>query len=214
MPKISDHFYSVNAGMCYFYILDAGESLVVFDTGVNPAQAKKGLQKEGLDPDRVSRVFLTHSDSDHAGGLKAFKNARVLLSKLEEPMITRQQPRFVIKYNASLHDYQTLEDRETVTIGTHTIQIISTPGHTPGSACYLVNGSLLVAGDTMRVAADGRISPFIFFISMNHAGNKKSLEKLCAEGYINRREGTAGYFPASCISIILTGHTGVYRRSL
>ena len=49
----------------------------------------------------------------------------------------------------------TLKDSEVLKIGSLQIKVIHTPGHTPGSVCYLVNGNLFT-GDTLFVGDVGR----------------------------------------------------------
>lgn len=198
--KIEEGVYAVRSLLSNFYILDAGESLIAFDTGINSFVSNNGIKKLGLDANKVSHVFLTHSDYDHLGGLNIFKNSVVYISKEEEPMVTGKKPRLLIKYNKQMENYKTLIDRETVQIGCLSIKIISSPGHTAGSACYLINDGILISGDTLRTSKSGRITPFLFFQNMNHLELKRSLNKLKDEGLIRQS------------SLILTGHTGVLKK--
>ena len=48
-----------------------------------------------------------------------------------------------------------LKDNEVLKVGNLKIKVIHTPGHTPGSACFLVNGNLFT-GDTLFVGDVGR----------------------------------------------------------
>ena len=48
-----------------------------------------------------------------------------------------------------------LEDNEEIKLGSLTVQVIHTPGHTPGSCCFLVEGNLFT-GDTLFVGDVGR----------------------------------------------------------
>jgi glyoxylase-like metal-dependent hydrolase (beta-lactamase superfamily II) len=48
-----------------------------------------------------------------------------------------------------------LKDEDIVEVGTLKVKVIHTPGHTPGSVCYLVDGNLF-CGDTLFVGAVGR----------------------------------------------------------
>lgn len=198
--KIADGIYSVRSGISNFYIIDAGSSFIAFDTGMNTPMARLGLNRLGIAPGQVTHVLLTHSDYDHAGGLGLFGSAEIYLSELEEPMVTGKKPRLLFKYNTRLKNYRTLEDRETIRIGERSVQIISAPGHTIGSACYLVDNKILISGDVLRTSKGGRITPFLFFQNMSHSGDKRSLERLKTEGIIGRS------------SLILTGHTGILEK--
>ena len=53
-------------------------------------------------------------------------------------------------------DMQRVDDGDELVLGERKIQFIHTPGHTPGSQCFLVDG-LLVAGDTLFVQGCGRV---------------------------------------------------------
>jgi len=54
------------------------------------------------------------------------------------------------------HDITYLEDEELLEIGSFKIKIITTPGHTPGGVCYLIDGSLF-SGDTLFRNSVGRV---------------------------------------------------------
>ncbi len=71
--------YGMSLSMCCFasgskgncsYVTD-GETNVLIDLGVSALKAEKCLEAVGADPDRV-RILITHSHSDHVGGLKNF----------------------------------------------------------------------------------------------------------------------------------------------
>ncbi len=199
--QIKHDIFAVRAIISNFYILKTNGSLIAFDTGINPTLTKNGLLKLNLDASNVSHVFLTHSDFDHAGGIKVFKNAKIYLSKMEVPMINGEKPRLLFKYNTKIKDYHTMEDMESIEVYNRKIKLISTPGHTTGSACYLVDDDILITGDTLRTSTEGKVTPFLFLQNMDHNGDKRSLKMLQDEGILDKA------------SIILTGHTGVLDKS-
>ncbi len=198
--QIKENIYAINAIFNNFYIIDTGSSLIAFDTGINKLLTNNKMQKIGLNPNNVSNIFLTHSDYDHVGGLNAFKNANIYLSKKEEPMVTGKKARLLIKYNRRLYNYKLLDDREIITIDNVKIQTIFSPGHTIGSCCYLVNDEILITGDTLRVSKNGAITPFLFFQNMNHLDNKTSVDMLKNENILEKA------------NLILTGHTGILKK--
>ncbi len=196
--KVCDHLYAVWSTLANFYVYDAGECLLAFDTGVAPYLARAKMKALGLDPGRVTHVFLTHSDFDHTGGLRAFPNARVYLSRAEEPMVTGKQARLLgVVCNRRRQGYTALSDREHVRAGQADVELVAAPGHTPGSACYLVDGRILVAGDTLQLTLGGRVVPFMPLQNMNHQEDKRTVERLRGEGLFERA------------AVIATGHTGV-----
>jgi glyoxylase-like metal-dependent hydrolase (beta-lactamase superfamily II) len=65
-------------------VAETGESLLVFDSGLNADEGlERGFYELGLDPDRVSHVFLTHVHIDHFGGNPRFSKAKKVMSRLE-----------------------------------------------------------------------------------------------------------------------------------
>ena len=70
-----------------------------------------------------------------------------------------------------------LRDGETFKVGDTSVRVFATPGHTAGSAAYLINGVLFV-GDSADVSRDGEIrgAPWIFSDSQEQ--NRASLRRL------------------------------------
>jgi hydroxyacylglutathione hydrolase len=152
--KISDGFFIISFGFVAMYILASGKDLIAFDTGMTKIGALRGFKKLGLDPNRVTHIFFTHSDRDHVGGVKAFPKAALFLSVDEVAMLDRTTPRFFsFVYNKPFAaSYTTLVDGQKVTVGATTIACIATPGHTAGSMSFLVNGSHLIVGDILNIS--------------------------------------------------------------
>ena len=126
----------------------------------------------------VKGVFLTHSDWDHVAAVGLFGKANVYISRDEEQMINGKTPRFFSLFKNSLpFKYELLDDGQVIDIAGVKIKGIMTPGHTPGSMCYLVNDRFLFTGDSMSLR-DGRAGLFNEFFNMDSETQKKSLHKL------------------------------------
>lgn len=129
---------------------------------VDPAWDVKGildyLDKEDM---RLSGALVTHYHPDHIGGeifglsisglaeLLALRPVQVHVNQAEAEGV-----RSVTGISASdivLHDAG-----DEVQVGDITIRLLHTPGHTPGSQCFLV-GSTLVSGDTLFINGCGRV---------------------------------------------------------
>ncbi len=96
---------------------------------------------------RITDVLLTHSHHDHINGLEAL--LRVHDAQLH---LLRPEARFWGRYL----DLPTLHHGgDHITLGATDIQVLHTPGHTPGSACYRLADDL-VTGDTLFVFGCGR----------------------------------------------------------
>ena len=195
--KITDNLYVVLCGVVNFYAYTTDAGTILFDTGINSILAKRGLEKLSISPDSVKYIFLTHSDFDHAGGLNAFNSAKIYIAKSEVPMINGETPRRFFLYNTRLSSYNTMSDGETITIGKTKIQLFDTPGHTIGSASYLIDNRFLISGDLLRISKGGKITPFLWLMNMNHSQDIKSIEMM--KNHIENAE------------YLLTAHTGVYK---
>jgi hydroxyacylglutathione hydrolase len=192
--RLTDGLYLVGFGLVAMYVVDAGEFLVAFDAGMRAAALSAEFSRLGLDPARVRHLFLTHSDTDHTGGLAALSGARVHLSRNEVPMITRVTPRFLrFVYNRPLPaSFETLDDGQELTLGTARVRCIATPGHTPGSMSFLVNGTILIVGDILNLDR-GRAVMDRGMINMDAAARRDSIRRLA------RLEG---------VSLLCTMHSG------
>jgi hydroxyacylglutathione hydrolase len=176
--KIGDRIFAVKTSMVNFYIYISGGDAVCFDSGFGHITIVRGLRRAGVDPDGVSHLFLTHSDFDHAGGVRIFKNARVFLSADEEQMIQKKKARMVGFHNSAIRgEYTLLKDDEQVQAGGITVKAIATPGHTPGSMSYLVDGFVLFTGDAFKLF-NGRVDALRPYINMDTERQKESIRKL------------------------------------
>ena len=192
--RIAENLYLLNLGFVGIYVLDAGESLVAFDAGMKPGAVLAEFSRQSLDPNRVKHVLLTHSDPDHTGGLPAFPEARVYLPRAEVAMLDHTTPRlFGLVYSKPLKvSYELLDDNQELTVGGAAIRCISTPGHTAGSMSFLVNGSVLIAGDILNLSK-GEVVMDRGFNQVDRAKQRESIVRLA---------GLSG------ISLLGTSHSG------
>jgi len=199
MPRIADNVYEIKSRAVSMFMFTADEQPICFDTGISEGPIKQAFAELGYKPEHVKYVFLTHTDRDHVGGLKLFKNADVYLSIDEEQMINKTTPRFLgFVHNKPLKKtYRLLKDGDIVEAGQTKIGALATPGHTPGSMSYLVNESILFAGDTLALK-EGKVRSFSKQhlrdrIHMDTATQTESIKKLAK---------------LKNISLLVTAHTG------
>jgi len=95
----------------------------------------------------ITDILLTHSHHDHINGIEQ------ILAKYDAQLhLSRAEAEFWGKHL----DLPTLHHGgDRITLGETEIQMLHTPGHTPGSACYHL-GDDLITGDTMFVYGCGR----------------------------------------------------------
>ncbi|MDR0771348.1 MAG: MBL fold metallo-hydrolase [Burkholderiales bacterium] len=147
---------------------DSGKYIVI-DCAIDQASVAEQMKILGIDPGDVSAVFLTHTDWDHVGALSLFDNAKLYLSKEEEPLINGKRSRILFLKNAIPRtDYTLLEDRQVVQIGGLKVEAFLVPGHTPGMTAYLINNRYLFTGDILSLK-DSKMAPIPPFFDMDTA---------------------------------------------
>jgi hydroxyacylglutathione hydrolase len=195
--QVAERVYAVRVRDVNAFIYTDEEDTVAIDATYAAAPLLEELRSLRIAPQSVTHVFLTHADLDHAGGLDAFPNAEVYLSTDEEQMIDGTTARFLGLYHCPVlsRQYHLLEAGEIVTVGAIEVQAISTPGHTPGSMSYLLNGRALFTGDTL-ILRNRQARAFYRLFNNDTALQKQSIRKLGS---------------AQGIDLLCTAHTGCTR---
>src|SRR4051812_45442162 len=128
---------------------------------VDPAYAVGDLLDVlAADDMRLTGVLATHHHPDHVGGsMMGFTLAGLpeLLARETVPVhVNREESEWVRRVTGVSETDLTGHDHDdVVTVGDIEIRLLHTPGHTPGSQCFLVDGRL-VAGDTLFLEGCGR----------------------------------------------------------
>jgi glyoxylase-like metal-dependent hydrolase (beta-lactamase superfamily II) len=133
-----------------------GEAVVVdpaYDTGAI-------LDVASADDMTITGVLATHYHADHVGGnMMGYQLHGVaeLLEQVSVPVhVQAPEAQFVTKVTGVGDDHLVSHaSGDIVTVGAFEIELIHTPGHTPGSQCFLVHNHL-VSGDTLFLDGCGR----------------------------------------------------------
>ena len=135
-------FEHLSAGGCQSYLVGCTESCaaVLIDPEISLIDRYLALAaRDGL---RIRYLVDTHTHADH------FSATRDLARRLGLPVaMHRGSP-------APFVDLR-LDDGEMLVVGKLRLQVLHTPGHTPGSQCFLVQDHL-ISGDTLFIGACGR----------------------------------------------------------
>lgn len=140
----------------------ARREAVVVDPGDEPDRILDALAASGFRP--VALVH-THAHFDHVGCsalLKRITGAPIFMHSADRPLyqnLTEQGKSFGLTFDAPGIIDWLLADGDRITCGREEIQVIHTPGHTPGSLCFRMpgeSGDVLFSGDTLFRRSIGR----------------------------------------------------------
>mgnify|MGYP001585481528 FL=1 len=175
---------------------ETGEAIIV-DPAYRVAQLVDLLQADGM---RLTGVLATHFHPDHIGGdmmglsiegvreLLGIAGVKVHVHKDEAPWVK-------IVTGVSDSDLSLHEGGDTVHVGRIPVTLLHTPGHTPGSQCFLVDGRL-VSGDTLFLDGCGRTDlpgadPTAMYESLTQTLAKVADEAVLYPGHLYSPEPSA-----------------------
>ncbi|PIQ95526.1 MAG: hydrolase [Nitrospinae bacterium CG11_big_fil_rev_8_21_14_0_20_56_8] len=137
-----DVFMGLYPVKCYLLVCrQTGESSII-DTGGNPEAIIRKVRELNVKP---TRILLTHSHPDHAGGL-----GKLILQFGCPTFMDKKEPR-----PSGGREFHFLQDEEWIEVGRLKIQALFTPGHTPGGVSFKI-GKSVFSGDAIFAGSMGR----------------------------------------------------------
>ena len=164
---------------CYLLKDDETGKGAVIDPGGDAPRILQLIERMGMEP---QSILLTHGHYDHTGGVKelleAFPGLPVYLHPQDAAMM--KDPRTMIPDLGATVPYG---EGDTVKVGNLTIDVLHTPGHTPGSVTLAV-GDVLFTGDTLFQGSCGRTdlpggSTRAIFASLARLANLEGDRRVC-----------------------------------
>ena len=143
---------------CYLMMCDETKEAIVIDPGAQANIIERELKKYEA---KLKYIVLTHGHGDHIGAVEALKetfNVPVIASEDEDDML--QDPDYnestrICDYSISFQADRYIRDNDTIAFGKKEMKFITTPGHTKGGMCILVDDHLFT-GDTLFNRSIGR----------------------------------------------------------
>lgn len=131
--------------------------LAVIDPGDDVAFVLSLVKQHG---GKVDMILLTHAHFDHmlsARELQEATRAPLYLHEADESALSDYSRSLIPEHRRPyvLTADRALKDGDTLSLGSLTLTVLHTPGHTPGCCCYLCD-TVLFSGDTLFAGCIGR----------------------------------------------------------
>jgi glyoxylase-like metal-dependent hydrolase (beta-lactamase superfamily II) len=145
---------------CNTFFID-GKKRVLIDPGHEHlfGHVREGLAKLSLSPDEIDIVIITHGHPDHMEGVKVFAGTSTIIAvhASEMEFIRHMAPHYGEALGISDFEPGILLKEGHLKIGELSLEVIQTPGHSPGSIClYRLDKKVLFTGDVVFNQGIGR----------------------------------------------------------
>ena len=147
-----------------YVLYDETKECIIIDPGcytpLEQAELSTFIENEGLKP---VRLILTHCHIDHILGCKYISERYELVSeanKIEMPVFEnaeRAAAIFGIRLEKPPVAGKFIDEKEVIKFGNSSLEILFTPGHSPGSLCFYNNDQkFVIGGDVLFHGSIGR----------------------------------------------------------
>ena len=143
---------------CYLVYCPESLECAIVDPGADEGRIFQIVTRKGLKP---TILLNTHGHVDHIGANRAVKekyNIPLCIHAGDREMLEKIQQSGLSIFLAAVDSPppdRLLEEGDEIKIGKNSLKVFHTPGHSPGSVCFLGDGFLL-SGDTLFFGGVGR----------------------------------------------------------
>ena len=136
-----------------YLVYDETKEAFIVDPGYEFKEIYDQIEKLDLNP---KYIILTHGHGDHTGGIdllkKTYPDIKLIASVKERKFLFNRD---LSMGKGGIRADIEVKDGDELTVGDMKLKFISTPGHTPGGMCILLD-NLLFSGDTLFRMSIGR----------------------------------------------------------
>ena len=137
---------------CYILEDDQTNLAAVIDPGDEPELIQEALEKEGVE---VRYLLLTHGHYDHTTAVPALHRVYPQADIYIHQADANGAGSTLFPLAGEVDDLKLYDEGDVIRLGDHEIQVLHTPGHSPGSVTLQV-GDVLFTGDTLFCGSCGR----------------------------------------------------------
>jgi metallo-beta-lactamase class B len=155
--KIFDNLYWLGTRQHSSWALQTSAGIIIIDTNFAWATEPEiidGLSALGLNPRDIKYVVISHAHGDHDQGAAELQKrfgAKVVMGAADWDATLQRQP--TVAGGVPTKDISVGPEGYQLTLGDTTVQIVSTPGHSPGTLSYVF--PVKNQGETVMVAYSG-----------------------------------------------------------
>jgi glyoxylase-like metal-dependent hydrolase (beta-lactamase superfamily II) len=154
LDVFSDNPFATN---CWAFSADGSDDAVVVDPGFEPDQIREMVSRSGR---RLAAVLATHGHIDHIAAVPhvCSPDVPLYIHEADELALTDQRTwgaGMPVDADLRPEEVRTLSGGDVLEFAGFRIQVVHTPGHTPGSVCYVTDG-ILFSGDLVFRGSIGR----------------------------------------------------------
>ena len=137
---------------CYILEDDQTNLAAVIDPGDEPELIQEALEKEGVE---VRYLLLTHGHYDHTTAVPALHRVYPQADIYIHQADANGAGSTLFPLAGEVDDLKPYDEGDVIRLGDHEIQVLHTPGHSPGSVTLKVE-DVLFTGDTLFAGSCGR----------------------------------------------------------